>query len=83
MPPERNAPSGTSLTRCEATAPVSTSRSCSTASASDPPNVSAAGSCQYCSIDVRPLRHVSRCPGGSFRMLLKIEPSRGVYKNDR
>ena len=44
MPPERKAPSGTSLTRCDRTASASTSRSWLTASASEPLNVSAAGS---------------------------------------
>ena len=78
MPPERKAPSGTSLTRCERTASVSTLRSWRTASASDPRYVSVAGSCQNCSIVERPSFHVSRCPGGSLRTLVKIEPSRGV-----
>ena len=42
-PPERNAPSGTSLTRCDRTASSSTSCSCARASSSDPAKLSVAG----------------------------------------
>ena len=72
-PPERNAPSGTSLTRCERTA--SRQHVAQLLRPRPPPmpvNVSVAGICQYRSIVQRGRRcHVSRWPGGSLRTLLE------------
>jgi hypothetical protein len=82
-PPERKAPSGTSLIMCDTTASRNTPRNASTASCSDPANVSAALICQYCLTSARPLRQRRKCAGGSFRIPSKIDVSRGVYWNAR
>ncbi len=82
-PPERNAPSGTSLIMCEVTASFSTARSASAASAADPVNVSSAPTAQYRFTSARPSLQRRKWPGGSLRTFLNIDRSRGVYRKER
>ena len=82
-PPDRNAPTGTSLRRCTATESRSAARIFS-GELDDGDRAGRSSGRQYLKTSTRPPgRAISTCPGGSDRAGGTIVAGRGTYWNDR